>query len=56
MEKVLEISNIEKIISIFGEFDKNINTIKKEFNVMVTSRDSLIKISGESDDVLHKSS
>ena len=52
MEKVLEISNIEKIISIFGEFDKNINTIKKEFNVMVTSRDSLIKISGESNDVL----
>ena len=52
MEKVLEFLNIEKIISIFGEFDKNINAIKKEFNVTVTSRDSLIKISGESDSVI----
>ncbi len=52
MEKVLEIIDMEKIISIFGEFDKNINTIKKEFNVTVTSRDSLIKISGETENVL----
>jgi len=52
LEKVLEFLDIEKIISIFGEFDKNINAIKKEFNVSVTSRDSLIKISGDSDDVL----
>ncbi len=52
MEKVLEISDMEKIISIFGEFDKNINIIKKEFDVTVTNRDSLIKISGEPDDVL----
>ena len=31
MEKTLEIKNLTDIISIFGEYDKNINIIKKEF-------------------------
>ena len=52
MEKVLEISDIGKIISIFGEFDKNINIIKKEFDVSVVSRDSIIKISGSDENVV----
>lgn len=56
MEKVLEISDIGKIISIFGEFDKNINVIKKEFDVTVVSRDSMIKISGLDDNVLRAES
>ena len=56
MEKVLEISDIGKIISIFGEFDKNINVIKKEFDVTVVSRDSIIKISGMDDNVLRAES
>lgn len=47
MEKLLEISDMEKIISIFGEYDKNINIIKKEFGVSVISRDNKIKIIGE---------
>lgn len=47
MEKILEISNMEKIISIFGEYDKNINIIKKEFGVSVVSRDNKIKIIGD---------
>ncbi len=47
MEKILEISNMEKIISIFGEYDKNINIIKKEFGVSVVSRDNTIKIIGD---------
>ncbi|MBR5505158.1 MAG: PhoH family protein, partial [Clostridia bacterium] len=45
-----------KIISIFGEFDKNINVIKKEFDVTVVSRDSMIKISGMDDNVLRAES
>jgi len=56
LEKVLEISDIGKIISIFGEFDKNINVIKKEFDVTVVSRDSMIKISGMDDNVLRAES
>ena len=52
MEKILELNEIDKIISIFGEFDKNINRIKKEFGVSVISRDTTIKIIGEQEDVL----
>ncbi len=51
MEKIIEFSDIEKIISVFGEFDKNINIIKKEFDVSVVSRDSNIKISGLDENV-----
>ena len=52
MEKVIEIDDMGKIISIFGEFDKNINIIKIEFDVAVVSRDSLIKISGNDENVI----
>ncbi|MBE7050367.1 MAG: PhoH family protein [Ruminococcaceae bacterium] len=51
LEKIIEFSDIEKIISVFGEFDKNINIIKKEFDVSVVSRDSNIKISGLDENV-----
>ena len=47
MEKILEISTVEKIISIFGQYDKNINTIKKEFGVSIISRGDTIKIIGD---------
>ncbi len=52
MEKILEIPQMEKVISIFGEYDKNINVIKKEFGVSVISRDSTVKIIGDEDAVL----
>lgn len=52
MEKVLEISAMEKVISIFGEYDKNINIIKKEFGVSVINRDNTIKIIGDEAAVL----
>ena len=52
MEKILEIPQMEKVISIFGEYDKNINIIKKEFGVSVISRDSTVKIIGDEAAVL----
>ena len=52
LEKILEISTVEKIISIFGEYDKNINTIKKEFGVSVLSRGDTVKIIGDESAVL----
>lgn len=52
MEKILQISNMGKIISIFGEYDKNINTIKREFGVSVINRDNTIKIIGDESAVL----
>ena len=52
MEKILEISAMEKIISIFGEYDKNINIIKKEFGVSVLNRGDTVKIIGDESAVL----
>jgi len=47
LEKTLEIKNLTDIISIFGEYDKNINIIKKEFGVSIVNRDNTIKIVGD---------
>ncbi len=52
MEKILEISAVEKLISIFGEYDKNINIIKKEFGVSVLNRNNTVKIIGDEAAVL----
>lgn len=52
MEKILEISKIEDVISIFGQYDKNINIIKKEFGVSVINRDNTVKIIGDENAVL----
>ncbi len=51
MEKVIEFDSIDKIISVFGEFDKNINLIKKEFEVNIISRGEAVRISGGDDEV-----
>ena len=52
MEKVLNITNMEKIIAIFGQFDKNVNVIMREFDVSIVNRDDMIKISGSEKNVL----
>ncbi len=52
MEKILEFDSMDKIISIFGEYDKNINLISREFSVTIVSRDSAVKISGSDENVM----
>ena len=52
MEKVIEFDTIDKIISIFGEYDKNINMISNEFGVSVLTRGETLKISGPQESVL----
>ncbi len=52
MEKVIEFDTIDKIISVFGEYDKNINMISEEFGVTVLARGESIKISGPQDSVV----
>lgn len=46
MEKIIEFDSIDKIISLFGEYDKNINLISSEFGVSVISRGEAVKLSG----------
>ena len=51
MEATVTVENKERIMEIFGSFDKNIKKIQSEFNVTVVNRDNVIKISGSEADV-----
>lgn len=50
MEKLIDASDVTALGGVFGEYDENLKTVEKEFDVRVTTRDSAIKISGESED------
>ena len=52
MEKVIEFDSIDKVISVFGEYDKNIKQISNEFGVEIISRGEMIKIAGQEGSVL----
>lgn len=52
MEKTIQFDNIEKVIAVFGQFDKNVNMIEKQLNVKIVNRDSDIKITGEQQNVI----
>jgi phosphate starvation-inducible PhoH-like protein len=52
MEKTIQFDNIEKVIAVFGQFDKNVNMIEKQFNVKIVNRDSVIKITGDTENVI----
>ena len=52
MEKTIQFDNIEKVIAVFGQFDKNVNMIEKQFNVKIVNRDSDIKITGDTENVI----
>ena len=52
MEKVIEFDSIDKVISVFGEYDKNIKQISNEFGVEIISRGETIKIAGQEGSVL----
>lgn len=50
MEKLIDASDVTALGGVFGEYDENLKTVENEFDVRVTTRDSAIKISGESED------
>ncbi len=47
IEKTIEVSNHSTINEIFGEFDENLETIKRELNVDLGIRDNAVKIYGD---------
>ncbi len=47
MEKTVTLKNNERVMAVFGAFDKNIKTIQNEFGVTIVNRDETIKISGD---------
>ncbi len=47
MEKILHEKDNNAVTNLFGNFDENIKIIENKFGVKVTSRNGLIKISGD---------
>ncbi|MGI5970962.1 MAG: PhoH family protein [Oscillospiraceae bacterium] len=55
MEQTINVSRLEEIINVFGSFDENLKLIEDSFGVSVVSRDSDIKVTGESEAVYNAS-
>lgn len=55
IEKVVKVDSYEQVISLFGKYDENINMLQKEYDVIIFSRGSDIKISGKEPDVARAS-
>ena len=47
MEKILHEKDSDAVKSLFGNFDENIKIIENKFSVNITSRNGLIKLSGD---------
>ena len=45
-EQSISIERLEDAASLFGALDENIRMLEREFDVTITSRDGLLKISG----------
>ena len=46
-EQSISLERLEETINVFGSFDENIRLIEHEMGVVVVSRDSVLKVSGE---------
>ncbi|MCM1226064.1 MAG: PhoH family protein [Clostridium sp.] len=50
-EKIISINDTEQMINLFGAYDENINVIQRQYDVVVISRGSDVKISGSEENV-----
>jgi len=50
-EKTVSVQNTEQIWALFGNYDENINTIQRQYNVVILSRGGDIKVLGEPSNV-----
>lgn len=50
-EIIINVDNIEQAITLFGNYDENINLLQKQYNVTILNRGNDIRISGNNDDV-----
>ena len=51
-EVTVQVDDLEKLHTLFGDLDSNISIIQKEYGVSVFSRDGVVKIVGQEDKVL----
>ncbi len=50
-EVVIKVDNIEQAISLFGNYDENINLLQKQYNVAILNRGNDIRINGSEEAV-----
>jgi len=50
-DRILNVNDTEQIINLFGPYDENINMIQRQYGVVVISRGTDIKISGNEENV-----
>lgn len=49
MEKIIQSQTVDETIAVFGSFDFNVKLIEKAFDVVITNRGEIIKITGGDD-------
>ena len=53
IEQSISMERLEEAINIFGSFDENIRIIEQELSVSVVNRDSVLKVTGEGEQVMY---
>ncbi len=51
VERIVNVDSMDSILNVFGNFDENVNLIQKQYNVVILSRGTDIKITGDEDNV-----
>ncbi len=51
VERIVNVDSMDSILNIFGSFDENVNLIQKQYNVVILSRGTDIKITGDEENV-----
>lgn len=51
VERIVNVDEMDSILNIFGNFDENVNLIQKQYNVVILSRGTDIKITGDEENV-----
>ena len=54
-EKLISVDRMETALSLFGNYDENVNLIQKEYNVVILGRGDDIKITGDEENVFNAS-
>lgn len=50
-EKIINVERMDAVLSLFGNYDENINLIQREYNVVILGRGEDIKITGDEEAV-----
>lgn len=51
VERIVNVDSMDSILNVFGNFDENVNLIQKQYNVVILSRGTDIKITGDEENV-----